>query len=204
MYIAQHDRASTNTRLHGQIWGDTKVSTHTGVTMVGTASGTGRGSTEENWMMMVGWTRGCKCKDFPVWTPERRQRLHGHGFRQENDALPAPWGQAEPSQLSTEVKIQKYVPSLSSLIVWFSPGRELLGCFTVYLFRLSFVVCFAGILWLLVVLRHTETTPSPEGDVNQLIWLICWFWKNFNSFDQWRRIGNHTVAEVISCGYNTY
>lgn len=88
-----------------------------------------------------------------------------------------------PASSAQRRKIWKYVPSLSSLLVWFSPGRELLGYFTVYLSSLSFVVCFAGLLWPLVVHRHTQTRPWPEGDVNKLIWLICWFWKNFNSFD---------------------
>lgn len=130
-----------------------------GYTVVETASGRGGGSTgiTGNWMMMAGWTRGCKCKDLPVWTPERRQCVHGHGFRQGTNAVPAPWGQAEPSQLGTEEKIQIYIPSLPSL-VWFSLGRELLGYFTVYLSSLSFVVCFAGLLWLLVVQTHTDNT----------------------------------------------
>lgn len=186
MYSAQHDWASINTLLwHSDLRRYKSELTHsgTGRWKQKVAEGEGGQGATGNWMMMDRWTRACTCKDLPVWTPEWRQCVHGHGFRQGTDAVPAPWGQAEPASSAQRRKIWKYVPSLSSLLVWFSPGRELLGYFTVYLSSLSFVVCFAGLLWPLVVHRHTQTRPWPEGDVNKLIWLICWFWKNFNSFD---------------------
>lgn len=152
MYIAQHDWASMNML---QNWAHTL-----GYMAAETASGKagGRTAVTGNWMMMmmVEWTRGCKCKDLPVCTPEWRQCVHGHGFRQGTDTVPAPWVRQSPASSAQRRKIQKYVSSLPSLLAWFSPGRELLGHFTVYFSSLSFVVCFAGLLWLLVVHRHTE------------------------------------------------
>lgn len=146
MYIAQHDWASINALLRGLIYSDTKKSTHT------VAEGEGAQGITGNWTMMVGWTKGCKCKDLPVCTPERRQYVHGHGFRQGTNAVPAPWGQAGPSQCSTEEENTE----ICSFFIFPPCLRELLGYFTVYLSSLSFVVCFAGLLWLLVVYRHTQ------------------------------------------------
>lgn len=103
MYIAQHDRASMDMLLHGLTYSDTKVSTHT-VGQQPVAQGEGAQGITGNWVVMAGWTRDCKCKDLPVWTPERRQCVHGRGFGQGSDAVPALWCQAEPSQLSTEEK----------------------------------------------------------------------------------------------------
>lgn len=107
MYSAQHDWASINTLLwHSDLRRYKSELTHsgTGRWKQKVAEGEGGQGATGNWMMMVRWTRACTCKDLPVWTPEWRQCVHGHGFRQGTDAVPAPWGQAEPSQLSTEKK----------------------------------------------------------------------------------------------------
>lgn len=79
---------------------------HTGVHCSGNSHWQRGRSTRDNWELNDDGRvdKGLQCKDFPVWTPERGQCVDDHGFRQENDAVPAPWGQAEPSQLSTEVK----------------------------------------------------------------------------------------------------
>lgn len=56
VYIALHERASMNVLLRGLIYSDTKVSTHTGHTVVETASGRRGGSTGHNWELSDdGW-----------------------------------------------------------------------------------------------------------------------------------------------------
>lgn len=168
-----------DTLLHSLTYSDTKVSTHT-VGQQPVAQGEGAQGITGNWVVMAGWTRGCKCKDLPVWTPERRQCVHGRGFGQGSDAVPALWCQAEPSQLSTEEKSTE----ICSFFI-FPPCLIFSWERTPWLFH-SLFVQFVLLRCVLLASRDCSAqthTPSPEGDVDLLIWLICWFWKNFNSFD---------------------